>query len=105
MRQCRKLVWVIVVSTAAWLNLKVFHVVEGKSTNTRNSTFSFRIAVLNHLEPQSSKTRLLLPIIPIDMSRTLLHFCGRTFVETAVFFSAPALRPLSPSVLALARSK
>ena len=41
--------------------------VEGKSTNTRNSTLSFRIAVLNHHEPQSSKTKLLLPIMPIDI--------------------------------------
>ena len=47
-----------------------------------------RSLFLNHLEPQSRKTKLLLPIIPIGIvvcAFTL--FCGTTFVETAAVYS------------------
>ena len=47
MRQCRKLLWV-----------RCFNVVEGNSTKPY-SVF--------HLEPQSSKAKLLLPIMPIGI--------------------------------------
>ena len=45
-----------------------------------------RSLLLNHLEPQSSKAKLLLPIMPIDIVAYTfsLIICGTTFVETAV---------------------
>ena len=50
-RQCWKLLWVMAVLTVAWMNIKVFK----------------RSLLLNHLERQSNKTKLLLPIMPIDI--------------------------------------
>ena len=44
--------------------------------------------LLNHFEPQSSKTKLLLPIMLIALLHTLLLFCGTTFIKTAVSVSA-----------------
>ena len=43
-----------------------------------------RSLLLNRLEPQSRKAKLLLPIMPIDI---VAYFCGTTFVETAVYFT------------------
>ena len=40
----RKLFWVMMVFTVAWVNLKVFSVVEGNSTNTCIRSFSFLVA-------------------------------------------------------------
>ena len=43
-RQCRKLLWVMVVFTVAWVNLRGFSVVEGNSTNTYWFFLSFLVA-------------------------------------------------------------
>ena len=53
-----------------------------------------RSLLLSRLEPQSSKAKLLLPIIPNqhNLSRTLLHFCGTTFIKTAVCSNRPSDR-------------
>ena len=54
-----------------------------KTAQTRVFVLS-RSLLLNRLEPQSRKAKLLLPIMPIDI---VAYFCGTTFVETAVYFT------------------
>ena len=61
-----------------------------------------RSLLLNHLEPQSSKTKLLLPIIPIDIvayAFTLLldNLCRNSCIKT-VLLDTSTLQPFSSSV-------
>ena len=60
--QCRRLLWVMVVFV--WTST-CFSVVDGDCTNTGTRSFSF--LVVDHLEPQSSIAKLLLPIMPIGI--------------------------------------
>ena len=70
--------------TVPWLELKMFQRVEGDSTNPCIHTVSFLLA--RHREPPSSRAKLFLPMIPIvALSRTLLHLCWTTFLETTVY--------------------
>ena len=79
-RQCRKLLWVMVVFTVARVNLRVFK--RGGRKQHKHVLFLLsRSLPLNHLEPQSSKTKLFLPTMPIG----IVAFRERTFVETAVY--------------------
>ena len=64
-RQCRKLLWVIVVFTVAWVNLKVFQR-GGRKQHKHVFVLSLSL-LLNHLEPQSSKAKLVLPRMPISI--------------------------------------
>ena len=64
-RLCRKLLWVLVVFTVAWVNLKVFQR-SGRKQHKHIFVLS-RSLLLNHLELQSSKAKLLLPIMPIGI--------------------------------------
>ena len=62
-RQSWKLLWVMAVFMVAWVNLKVFQHGGGKQ---HKYVFVFSCSLLlNHLEPQSSKAKLLLPLKPI----------------------------------------
>ena len=88
-RQCRTLLWVIVVFTVAWVNLKVFQ--RGGRKQNKHVFLLSRSLLMNHLEPESSKAKLLLPIIPIEIAFTFFHSCGTAFVETAVFNTVPLL--------------
>ena len=83
MRQCRKLLWVMVVFTIA------FTLVEENSTNTGIRSFSFLSLLLNHFETQSSKAKLLLPIMPIVIAAydfTLLwdNLCPNSCIFTSI---------------------
>ena len=63
-RQCRKLLWVLWrFFTLAWVNLKVLH--RGEIKQHKHVFVLSRSFLLNRLEPQSSKVKLLLPIMPI----------------------------------------
>ena len=64
-QQCRKLLWVMVVFTVAWVNLKVFQ--RGGRKQHKHVFILSRSLLMNHLEPQSSKAKLLLPIMPIGI--------------------------------------
>ena len=67
-RQCRKLLWVMVVFTVAWVNLKAVFQRDGRKQHKAVFVLS-RSLLLNHLEPQSvlSKARLLLHTMPIGI--------------------------------------
>ena len=41
--------------------------------------------LVNTREPQSMNAKPVLPIIQLALSRTLLRFCGTTFIETAIY--------------------
>ena len=64
-RQCRKLLWVMVVFTVARGNLKVFQ--RGGMKQHKHVFVFSRSLLLNRFEPQSSKVKLLLPIMPIGI--------------------------------------
>ena len=88
-RQCRKSLWVMVVFTVARVNVKVFQ--RGGRKQHKGVFVLSRSLLLNHLEPQSRKAKLLLPIMQIStVAFFLLHFGGTTFAETVVF---PGLKP------------
>ena len=57
--------WVMVIFTVAWLNLKVFQSAERKQHKQAYSFFLFPCCWINL--PQSCKTTLLLPIMYIDI--------------------------------------
>ena len=64
-RQCRKLLWVMVVFTVAWVNLKIFQ--RGRRKQHQRVFVFSRSFLLNRLELKSNKEKLLLPIIPIGI--------------------------------------
>ena len=64
-RQCRKLLWVMSVFTFPWVNFNMFQRC-GRKQHKRVFVHS-RSLLLNRLEPQSSKAKLLLPTIPIGI--------------------------------------
>ena len=76
--------------TVALVDLKAFQR-GGRKQHKRVFGLLSRSLLLNRLEPESSKGKLLLPIMPMDIVFTLFHFCGTAFVETAVFNTAPLL--------------
>ena len=79
-RRCRKLLWVTVVFTVAWVNPG------GRKQHKHLFVFS-RSLLLNLLEPQcnQAKPNSYYLWCQSALSRTLLHFRGTTFVETAVY--------------------
>ena len=64
-RQCRNLLWVMVVFTVARGNLKGFQ--RGGMKQHKHVFVFSRSLLLNRLEPQSNKVKLLLPIMPIGI--------------------------------------
>ena len=83
-RQCRKLLWVIVVFFYGCF-IKPLSVSAWKKETAQARVFVLPpFLLLNHLKPQPSKAQRLLPKYQSAISSTLLHFCGDTFVETAV---------------------
>ena len=64
-RPCRKLLWVMVVFNVAWENLKVFQ--RGGRKQHKHVIVLSRSLLLSRLKSQSSKAKLSLPIMPIDI--------------------------------------
>ena len=81
-QQFRKL-WLMVVFMVAWVNLMVFQCC-GRKQHKRVFVLS-RSLSLNHLESQSSKAKLLLPIMPISIVMYALTLSGDNLVETAAY--------------------
>ena len=88
-RQCRKLLWLMVVFTVAWANLEVFQRGE-HSTNTCIRSFSFLVSESPYTSIKKSRT-LILPRSTHNASQhcciDFYTFVGTTFVETAAFAS------------------
>ena len=83
-RQCRKLLWVMVVFTVAWVNLKVFQRGGRKQHKHMYLLLELRPCcqvTLNLNQTSPTFTTLYLSAL----SRALLHFSGTTFVESAVY--------------------
>ena len=55
-RQCRKLLWVMVIFIVVWANLTVFHREEGNGTNTCVRFFSFLVAESSWTSIKQSQT-------------------------------------------------
>ena len=76
--------------TVASVNFMVF-----QRGGRKNQTRVFMLPpslLLNRLEPQSSKAKLLIPIMQSALSCALLHFRGTTFVETAIYTTQNSLQ-------------
>ena len=90
-RQCRKLLWVMVIFTVVWMNHKVFQCGGNKQHKHAYSFFlvpcCWITMNLNQAKPNSYYTWC-----QSTLSRTLLYFCGTTFVETAVYIKNATLR-------------
>ena len=83
MRQCRKLLWVMGVFTIALVNPGCFSMMEGN--NRHIYSFSLLPCCWITLNLNQSKPNPYYPSYQLTLSRTLLNFCGTTFVETAVY--------------------
>ena len=92
-RQCRKLLWVMVL-LKDWMNLKVF---QHGGRKQHKDMYSFFLVPccwitmnLNQAKPNSYYP------YQSTLSRTVVHFCGTTFVETVVYkFSSYPRWPIS----------
>ena len=80
-RQCRKF---SMGNGGFYGCFKVFQL-GGTETAQKGVFLLSRSLLLNHLEPQLNKTKLLLPVMPIDIVAYAFYKFGTTFVETAVY--------------------
>ena len=87
-RQCRKLLWVMVVLTVVRGNLKVF---QRGGMKQHKHVFVFSLSLLrNRLEPQSSKVKVLLPIMPIGIvAYAFTLFVGQPLSKQLYRFRSP----------------
>ena len=70
----------------AKVNLKAFQ--RGGRKQHKHVFIFSRSLLLKHFEPISSKTKLLLPMMPIGIVAYAFTIRGTTFVETAVYLAA-----------------
>ena len=85
--QCRKLLWVMVVFTVAWVNLKVFQ--RGGKKQHKHQYSCFLLVLVAKITLKLNQATLTTHNTNWHCRVRFSHFCGTTFVETVVYFCGP----------------